>query len=89
MTPSWQISGPVSDNAIYPDLMHRTNSGPSVFGLHWLKRPNYAKPWLDDRSAGRPEPPRTKHDPRQNGESPTVIPHNEGGSREHQGSPYK
>jgi len=41
------------------DLMHRTNNCASVFALHWLTRPNYGKPWLEDRSPGRPEPPYT------------------------------
>ncbi len=28
--------------------MHRTNNCASVFALHWLTRPNYGKPWLED-----------------------------------------
>ena len=49
----------VSDYAIYQDLMHRTNICASLFALHWLTRTNYGKPWLEDRSNGRPEPPHT------------------------------
>jgi hypothetical protein len=67
--------------------MHLTNNCARLFALHCLTLPNYGKPWLEDRFPADLSR-HTRSAIRVGMVRAQRSSHNEGGSREHQGSPY-